>query len=86
VLKEIHYFENNSDKMRYADYLKRGLFIGSGVVEAGCKTVIGRRLKQAGMFWGVPGAQHVLDIRCLLEGHEFACFWDQYRKPIPLAA
>lgn len=86
VLKEIHYFENNRDKMRYADYLKRGLFIGSGVVEAGCKTVIGRRLKQAGMFWGVPGAQHVLDIRCLLEGHEFACFWDQYRKPIPLAA
>src|ERR1035441_5192130 len=50
--------------MRYAEYLARGLFIGSGVVEAGCKTVIGRRLKQSGMFWGVSGA----DRREALEG------------------
>lgn len=86
ALKEINYFEGNRDKMRYAEYQARGLFIGSGVVEAGCKTVIGLRLKQSGMFWGVPGAQHVLDIRCLMESHEFGHFWEQYRKPLPLAA
>jgi hypothetical protein len=69
--------------MRYAEYQARGLFIGSGVIEAGCKTVIGRRLKQSGMFWGVRGAQNVLDIRCLLENRHFNLFWEQYRKPLP---
>jgi hypothetical protein len=83
ALAQIAYFENNSDKMRYAEYVARGLFIGSGVVEAGCKTVIGLRLKQSGMFWGVTGAQNVLDIRCLLENRQFGLFWEQYRKPLP---
>jgi hypothetical protein len=50
ALKQIAYFENNTNRMRYAEYLARGLFIGSGVIEAGCKTVIGLRLKQSGMF------------------------------------
>jgi hypothetical protein len=86
ALKQIAYFESNTDKMRYAEYRARGLFIGSGVVEAGCKTVIGRRLKQSGMFWGVAGAQNVLDIRCLLENRQFGLFWDQYRKPLLKAA
>ena len=86
ALKQIAYFESNTDKMRYAEYLARGLFIGSGVVEAGCKTVIGRRLKQSGMFWGVSGAQNVLAIRCLLENRQFGLFWDQYRKPLLKAA
>jgi hypothetical protein len=83
ALEQIAYFENNSDKMRYAEYVARGLFIGSGVVEAGCKTVIGSRLKQSGMFWGVTGAQNVLDIRCLLENRQFGLFWEQYQKPLP---
>jgi hypothetical protein len=86
ALAQIAYFENNRDKMRYAEYRARGLFIGSGVIEAGCKTVIGQRLKQSGMFWGVPGAQSVLDIRCLLENRQFGLFWEQYRQPLPLLA
>jgi hypothetical protein len=86
ALKQIQYFESNSDKMRYAEYLARGLFIGSGVIEAGCKTVIGLRLKQSGMFWGVAGAQNVLDIRCLLENRQFGLFWEEYRKPLAKAA
>ncbi len=84
ALQQIAYFESNTDKMRYAEYLARGLFIGSGVVEAGCKTVIGLRLKQSGMFWGVTGAQNVLDIRCLLENRQFGLFWEQYRKPLTI--
>lgn len=86
ALDQIAYFENNSDYMRYAEYQARGLFIGSGVVEAGCKSVIGQRLKQSGMFWGVPGAQNILDIRCLLENRHFGPFWEQYRKPNRKAA
>jgi hypothetical protein len=84
ALKQIAYFESNTDRMRYAEYQARGFFIGSGVIEAGCKTVIGRRLKQSGMFWSVPGAQNVLDIRCLLENRHFGLFWEQYRKPLSI--
>ena len=58
------------------------MFIGSGVVEAGCKTVVGQRLKQSGMFWGLPGAHNILDIRCVLENGHFDQFWIQR----PLAA
>lgn len=46
VRKEIEYFKKNQERMRYQQFRKQGLFIGSGVIEAGCKTVIGRRLKQ----------------------------------------
>ena len=46
-------------------------FIGSGVIEAGCKTVIGRRLKQSGMFWGEAGAENILQLRCLLKSPHF---------------
>ena len=45
------YFERNRNRMRYPKFRKQGLFIGSGVIEAGCRTVIGSRLKQSGMFW-----------------------------------
>jgi hypothetical protein len=47
-----HYFERNKERMRYPQFRKQGLFVGSGVIEAGCKTVLGR-LKQSGMFWTV---------------------------------
>src|SRR5713101_8839307 len=56
VRKEIEYFKKNQQRMRYQEFRKQGLFIGSGVIEAGCKTVIGRRLKQSGMRWTVKGA------------------------------
>ncbi len=79
--KALAYFENNRDKMRYWEYQAQGLFIGSGVVEAGCKTVVGQRLKQSGMFWGLPGAHNILDIRCVLENGQFNQFWNQ-RTPV----
>ncbi len=47
--KEINYLAENKDRMRYAEFRAQGLFVGSGVVEAGCKTIIGQRLKQSGM-------------------------------------
>jgi len=58
------YFENNAPRMRYHWFRSRGLFTGSGVVEAGCKSVIGQRLKQSGMHWTVNGADAIIALRC----------------------
>jgi hypothetical protein len=55
--KQIGYLENNLARMTYGTFRKAGYFIGSGVVEAGCKTVIGQRMKCSGMFWSEEGGQ-----------------------------
>lgn len=75
--KEIDYFQNNQSRMQYKTYLEKGYFIGSGVVEAGCKSVVGYRLKQSGMRWGVEGARNVLTIRCLIASGLFDQLWEQ---------
>lgn len=75
--KEIGYFHNNQNRMFYGTYRALGFFYGSGVVEAGCKTVIGGRCKGSGMLWSEPGATHVLDLRCSLYGNQFDQAWDQ---------
>jgi hypothetical protein len=62
--KELGYFLNNAPRMRYHWFRSRGLFVGSGVVEAGCKSVIGQRLKQSGMHWTVAGADSIITLRC----------------------
>ncbi len=76
VQREIAYFRTNADRMRYADFRRLGLFVGSGVVEAGCKTVIGRRLKQSGMHWIVKGANAIIALRgCHMSGR-WEDFWE----------
>ena len=60
--------------MDYRRYRQAGWFIGSGVVEAGCKRVLGQRLKESGMFWTEVGATAVLSLRCALLS---AGGWDQ---------
>jgi len=62
--KELGYFLNNAPRMRYRWFRSRGLFTGSGVVEAGCKSVVGQRLKQAGMHWTTSGADAIIALRC----------------------
>ncbi len=57
------YFENNAPRMRYHWFRQCGLFVGSGLVEAGCKSVIGHRLKRAGMHWTVNGAAAIATLR-----------------------
>ena len=60
-----HGQHNNVDRMHYDEYVKSGLFIGSGPVESGCKTVLGARLKQSGMFWSLRGAKGMIPLRTL---------------------
>lgn len=78
VEEALGYFERNSSRMQYGTFRKKGWFIGSGVVEAGCKTVIGARCKQSGMFWSKPGAENVLALRCIQSSRREDEFW-KYR-------
>jgi len=73
---KINYFENNKSRMLYGTYRAKGYFYGSGVIEAGCKAVIGKRAKQSGMFWSEKGAEDVLAIRTALYSDRFDQFWD----------
>lgn len=75
VEKELGYFVRNIDRMQYGTFRKQGFFIGSGVVEAGCKTVIGARCKQSGMHWGVPGVQNIMALRCIQASRRLSEFW-----------
>lgn len=77
--REIGYFEKNRDRMRYSEFRRQGLFIGSGVVEAGCRTVIGQRLKQSGMHWTVRGANNIISLRCCILSNRWEDFWE-YRS------
>ena len=72
---EVGYFQKNKARMRYGLFRSQGLFIGSGVVEAGCKTVVGQRAKQSGMRWSESGVLNVLHTRCALLGGQFDECW-----------
>jgi hypothetical protein len=74
--RECHYFESNKDRMRYAAFRAEGCFIGSGVVEAACRVVVGQRLKNSGMFWSVRGANAILALRCATLSNRFENFWE----------
>ena len=78
--KQIAYFERNRSRMEYQTFRQAGYFIGSGVVEAGCKTVVGQRLKQSGMLWSRQGASHLLAVRCALLSGWFEDFWKHYGR------
>jgi len=69
------FLQRHQQRMKYGSYRKKGWFIGSGVIEAGCKNVIGKRLKQSGMFWSESGATCVLNFRTLLLSQRFDAFW-----------
>jgi hypothetical protein len=73
--KQITYFERNQARMLYQTFRQAGYFIGSGVVEAGCKTVVGQRLKHSGMLWSRQGASDLLTVRCALLSGWFDKFW-----------
>ena len=65
------------DRMRYADFRARGLFVGSGVVEAGCKNLIAARMKKSGAKWSVRGANDIIALRCTLASSRFEDYWAQ---------
>jgi hypothetical protein len=79
IRTEADYFERNAERMCYPKSRRQHLFVGSGVIEAGCKTVIGSRLKQSGMFWTVRGANAILALRCSHLNGRFEDYWEGRR-------
>lgn len=73
------YFGNNVHRMDYPTYLANGWLIGSGAVESACKTVVGQRLKLAGMRWREPGTDAVCHLRALFksERSQWQAFWQR---------
>ena len=76
---EADYFDKNAERMRYPKFRRLHLFVGSGVIEAGCKTVIGSRLKRSGMFWTVRGANAIIALRCCHLNGRFEDYWQDRR-------
>jgi hypothetical protein len=78
--KELTYFRNQRARMRYAQYLRDGLPIGSGVVEAACKTLVTHRLKRSGMRWEIAGGQAILTLRSVIQSERWKGAWSLLRN------
>lgn len=74
-VRQIAYLVKNKEHMRYAEFRAAGLFVGSGVVEAGCGSVIGLRLKRSGMEWSVRGANAIIALRCMMVSARLNDYW-----------
>lgn len=78
--EEVHYFTTNAGRMAYAAYRAAGYPLGSGMVESGCKQVVGQRAKGAGMRWSVGGVQEVLTLRASLLSGDWEAMWATRRR------
>ncbi len=76
---EASYFERNAARMRYPNFRRQHLLVGSGVIEAGCQTVIGSRLKQSARFWTLRRAKAIIALRCCLLNNRFEDYWEAPR-------
>jgi hypothetical protein len=85
---ELKYFRKNRHRMRYAQFVDDGIPIGSGVVEAACKTLVTQRLKRSGMRWHLDGGQAILTFRSLVQSGSFERGWrlvaDHYKQTVTL--
>lgn len=80
VGKEIKYLQQNRRRMNYFEYRQKKLPIGSGVIEAACKNLIGARLKKSGMSWSREGGQNVLNLRALILSNRWELFWNYFLR------
>lgn len=74
----LNYYKRNKGKMHYGELREMGYPIGSGVVEAACKTVVGRRMKQSGMRWTHEGGQKIMNLRTLILSERWDVSWKMY--------
>jgi hypothetical protein len=76
---QLTYFRNQRPRMHYAEYVRNGLPIASGVMEAACKTLVTQRLKQSGMAWSQAGGQPILTLRSLIQSDRWQPAWELLR-------
>lgn len=88
IHKALMYFREHRPRMRYADLRAHNLPIGSGVVEAACKTLVSQRLKRSGMRWRTEGGQAILTFRALCQSMRFERAWsllgETYKRSVTL--
>lgn len=84
--KCLDYVTRNQNRMRYPQFREQGICTSTGVVEAGCKTAIGTRLKRSGMHWTVPGADAIIALRCCKLSGRFEDFWQRRSEALAGAA
>ena len=77
---QLTYFRNQRHRMCYAEYLRQGLPIASGVIEASCKTLVTQRMKQSGMAWTQTGGQAILTLRSLIQSDRWQPAWELLRS------
>ena len=75
--KNAEYFSTNRERMNYPTFQAMGLCVATGVVEGGCKHIVGTRLKRGGMRWTVAGANAIIALRCAVESNRFDDFWER---------
>jgi hypothetical protein len=73
----LQYLQRNRHRMRYAEFHAQHLGTSSGVLEAGCKVVVGSRLKRSGMHWTVRGSNAIIALRCYKLSGRFEDFWER---------
>ncbi len=77
---EADYFRTNMERMRYLAFRAKGMHVGSGIAEAGCKTVVSTRAKRSGMRWTPGGLDAVLAVRTAVLNQDFDQTWQTSRK------
>ena len=80
IRKERTFFQRNKERMNYAEFLQQGLPIGSGPVEAACKTIVKTRMCRSGMRWSRIGGQHILHLRTFVKADRWDSFWNQHLR------
>jgi hypothetical protein len=80
LAREIRFFRNNKSRMEYKRFRDNGWPIGSGVIEAACKSIVKCRLCRSGMRWTRPGGQTILTLRTLVKSGRWESFWSEYKS------
>lgn len=75
--KCVEYVDRNRNWMPYKEFRASGLCVGSGVVEAGYRVVVGGRMKRVGMHWTIDGANAIIALRCCLLSGRFEDSWER---------
>jgi hypothetical protein len=83
--KQTTFFQRNKHRMQYAGFRRRGLPIGSGPVEAACKTLVKTRMCRSGMRWSRQGGENILDIRTYVKSDRWDSAWSEIKR-LSLAA
>lgn len=80
LAKELTFFRRNAARMNYKSFLDAGFPIGSGPVEAACKTIVKQRMCKSGQRWSLEGAQHVLHLRAIVKSGRWDIYWQELER------